>query len=154
MSQAGSSREHAPMLAGLLQKIHNVDEVITSWTTVFCTHANRLLSSLVGLEALTRHLSYAQACGRPPGFRSSGGVRLSCRPSPLLKGQRAWLHRHPVVDGTVVVVAVVAAQIRRSRLRSSLQAHRARSLAPLWQGEWPRVQHLHHRTFECVSGSL
>lgn len=120
-----------------------------------CTHANRLLSSLMGLEALTRHLSCAQACGRPPESRKFGGVRLSCRPSPLLKGRRVSLHRRPVVGNfvAVVVAAAAAAQTRPSRFRSSLQRHRARPWAPPQQGGWPRVQHLRRHTFNRVSGS-
>jgi hypothetical protein len=151
------------MLAVQLQKGYRVDEVAASRTIVVCTHANRLLASLVGLEELTRHLSCAQACGRPPGSRSSGGfggfdgfggsggARSSCRPSPLLKDRRAWPHRRLVVDSFVVVAA--AAQTHRSWFRSSSQAHRVRSWVPLGQGERPRVQRLRRRTFNRVSAS-
>lgn len=106
----------------------------------------------MGLEELTHHLSCAQVCGRPPEFRRFGGVRVSWCPSPLLMGRRASPHRHPVVD-SFVVAAAAAAQTRRSRFRSSLQAHRALFWAPLGQGEWPRVQHLRRRTFNRVSAS-
>jgi len=142
-----------PVLGVQIQDRYNADEVITSLTVVVCTHANRLLPSLVGPEELTHHLSCAQVCDRPPESRSFGGVRLSCRPSPLLTGRRASPHRRPVVGSFVVVVAVAAAQIRRSWFQSSLPSRRARSWAPLGQGEWPRVQHLRRRTFNCVSVS-
>jgi len=145
------------MLAVQLQKSYIVEKVAASRTIVVCTHANRLLSSLVGLEELTRRLSCAQVCGRPPESRSSGGfggfggARSSCRPSPLSMGRRVWPHRRPVV-GSFDAVAV-AAQARRSWFRSSLQAHRARSWAPLRQGEGPRVQHLRRRSFNRVSAN-
>jgi hypothetical protein len=145
------------MLAVQLQKGYIVDEVAASQTSIVCTHANRLLLSLVGLEELTRHLSCAQVCGRPPeprssggcgGFGGFGGAHSSYRPSPLLTGRRASPRRRPVA-GSFVVAA--AAQARPSWFRSPLQAHRVRSWAPLGQGEGPRVQHLRRRTFNCIS---
>jgi hypothetical protein len=139
------------MLAVHLQKRYDVDEVITSRTIVVCTHADRLLSSLVGLEGLTHHLSCAQVCGRPPESRSFGGVRSSCHPSPLLTGRRASPHRRPVVGS--FVVAAAAAQTDRPGFRYSSQARRARPSVPLGQGGWPRVQHLRRRTSNRVSAS-
>jgi hypothetical protein len=111
------------VLAGQLQKRYSVDEVMR--TVVVCTHANRLLSSLVGLEELTHHLSCAQVYGRPPESRSFGGVRLSWCPSPLLTGRRASPHRRLVAGSFVFAAAVVLT--RRSWFRFSLQARRAQS---------------------------